>query len=234
MTVACIIQARLGSTRLPAKVLLPLPTGRTVLEEVIYRSRQIKGVDRVIVAIPDSPGNQILYYFLNEMIPDVVPYIGPEHNVLRRYRLAAESVNADVVMRITSDCPLIDPQVCEKVLAAHRECGGYVSNTLPRTWPQGYDCEVFDMALLIEADENAPFPADRDHVTPFMHRQSDRLGPNVAADGKFQGHVRLTLDTIEDYVTIWKEFERRSGELLTWSKGHYIDWPRADGTYASR
>jgi spore coat polysaccharide biosynthesis protein SpsF len=216
---AAIIQARLGSSRLPAKVLLPLPTtpGRTVLEEVTYRCKLIQGVDVVVVAIPDTAENDILVpYIQNAMQPTgaleavnpqkVFISRGPEHDVLARYAKAAHEVGADVVMRITSDCPLIDPRVCEQVLAQHRKYGGYASNTLPRTWPQGYDCEVFDAALLHRAAEKATSDYYREHVTPFLYYgEPICLAPNVTAS-EDRSHLRLTLDTLSDYVTICKAF----------------------------
>src|ERR1041385_9116254 len=136
MVTAVIVQARLGSTRLPAKVLLPLPTGRTVLEEVLFRCKQIPGVGVVVCAIPESetphrdPGMiakewaalKALFVNAPDMLAeralqqaDVVVR-GPEHDVLARYVKAAETVKADIIMQITADCPLIDPQVCGQVL----------------------------------------------------------------------------------------------------------------------
>lgn len=232
MVTACIIQARLGSTRLPAKVLLPLPTGRTVLEEVLHRCKQIPGVDVVVAAIPESetpkrpPGLTAdewrklkgLYAKAPEILAERASHAGaevvrgPEHDVLARYVKAAEAVDADVVMRVTADCPLIHPRVCEQVLAAHRKHGGYVSNTQPRTWPQGFDCEVFDRALLQRAHENATSPHSREHVTPFMIAEPICRGPNVTSSTEDRSHVRLTLDTLEDYVRIWHVCEKQMEE----------------------
>ena len=207
MTTACIIQARLGSTRLPAKVLLPLPTGRMVIEEVVFRCRQIKGVDVVVAAVSEDDGSDIVARVAASAGAHVVR--GPERDVLKRYKIAAECVCASVVMRVTSDCPLVDPAVCAEVLAVQQANRGYVSNTLPRTWPQGYDCEAFDMSLLHLADQQAESAYDREHVTPWMQKQLICLGPNVKKPGEPQGFIRLTLDTPEDYVAIWNEFDRR-------------------------
>jgi len=206
---ACIIQARLKSSRLPGKVMLPLPTGRLVIEEVVKRCRRIDGVDHVVAAISGDDDSDMIVSFARNAGATIVR--GPEHDVLARYALAAKAVNADVVMRITADCPLIDAKVCEKVLEAHREHRGYVSNVRPRTWPHGYDCEVFDAALLHKADASAASAHEREHVTPWMYARPICLGPNVAAEANL-AHIRLTLDTIEDYVTIWHEFERRRAD----------------------
>lgn len=210
---ACIVQARLGSSRLPAKVLLPLPTGRTVLEEVLWRCSRISGIDVVVLAIPDTPENDIIVQngLKRQSSRKIQLVRGPEHDVLARYAKAAETVNADVIMRITADCPLIDPQVCGQVLAAFRdykyEC---CSNTKPRTWPQGLDCEVFSASALRLANKYATKPYDREHVTPFL--QSDdttTISHNVVRKGEDLSHLRWTLDTIEDYVRIWGVMEEQ-------------------------
>lgn len=180
MTVAAIVQARLGSSRLPAKVLLPLPTGRTVLEEVICRCKMIKGVNVVVVAIPDTAENDIIEAFAtrgllnHENVENFSKFHvvrGPEHDVLSRYVKAAASVDADIVMRITADCPLIDVATCEALLdlfhyyddtpfafrldAADKV--DYASNCWPaRHFPHGWDCEVFTREILMRAHMEIP------------------------------------------------------------------------------
>ena len=234
MKTAVIIQARLGSTRLPAKVLLPLPTGRTVLEEVIFRCRQIEGVDVVVVALADDAGSNLLLpcvdrakslarpisteyvsggveYTACAAVPSIEIVRGPEHDVLKRYVIAAEAVDADVIMRVTADCPLIDPDVCAAVLA-HFNAGehvDYCSNVHPRSFPHGLDCEVFTRAALLRADAAATSAACREHVTLYMYTSQDFRRCNYG-QGIDQSKTRWTLDTIEDYVTICNEFDRRS------------------------
>jgi spore coat polysaccharide biosynthesis protein SpsF len=206
MCTACIVQARLGSTRLAAKVLLPLPTGRTVIHEVIHRCRQIPGVDHVLVAIPDTPVNIILARHIGAAAQCIT---GPEHDVLRRYVLAAQAVpDCDVLMRITADCPLIDPRVCGRVLEKFKERGlGYCSNTIRRSWPRGLDCEVFSRAWLEAADTQATDPYDREHVCTIMHRF-----PHVEQLSMFpdRSHLRWTIDTLEDYVTVYSIIESQT------------------------
>lgn len=196
--VVCIIQARLRSTRLPAKVLLPLPTGRTVLQEVIHRCKQIRGVDEVVCAIPDSSDCDILLPQI-----DVRVVRGPENDVLARYIKAAAETHADAVMRITADCPLLDPCVCADVLRLHRSGGyEYTSNIFPmREFPHGFDCEVFTVDVLDLAARSAKSEYDREHVTPWMQRHSSRKAVLKAMQDR--SHMRWTLDTIDDYVTIW-------------------------------
>lgn len=232
MTTAVIVQARLGSSRLPAKVLLPLPTGRTVLEEVLHRCKQIPGVDVVVAAIPDTKENDIVAHFavkeLNTVRRGEVGFEetiaamksrrlhkvvrGPEHDVLARYVKAAEAVNGDVVMRVTSDCPLIDPDVCSQVLRARvRTNGGiwFSCNNSPRTFPVGLDCEAFGRELLDLAAAEATCKQDREHVTVWMRRHSNIVQPVNVASPVNRCESRWTLDTLEDYKVIWNVFEQQ-------------------------
>lgn len=206
MTAACIIQARMGSSRLPAKVLLPLPTGRTVIEEVIFRCNRILGIDVVVAALPDTPENDILATYCQR----ARIYRGPELDVLGRYAGAAGVVGADTVMRITADCPMIDPQVCERVLNLHHAHeADYTSNVWPsRNWPPGYDCEVFSAHALATADIEAGVN-EREHVTTYIRTwaQKRRRVSMIKSMG-LTNWTPLTLDTLDDYVRIWKALRR--------------------------
>lgn len=196
---ACIIQARMGSTRLPGKVLLPL-NGWTVLEEVVCRCWQIPGIDTVVVATPDDE--------IERVIGNHCWVIrGPEHDVLYRYVIAARATQADVIMRITADCPLISPQLCGAVLDALPGYD-YASNVHPRTFPRGYDCEVFTADVLERANVESE---DREHVTTWMLTAPIKRN-NVSAPWKMDG--RLTLDTPEDYATICAAFGHGPYECL--------------------
>lgn len=227
MTVACIVQARLGSTRLPAKVLLPLPTGRTVLEEVLWRCKQIPGIDVVVCAIPDALENNIV---ANTAVRELgapagasvaeklatmekgCVVRGSEHDVLARYELAARAVKADIIMRITADCPLIDPVVCGQVLSLfHEENVDYCSNVLPRSYPQGLDCEVFKMSALRETARVATAAFDREHVTTVMQDTARCSRANLRCEQN-RSHLRWTLDTLEDYVVIWNVMQEQMRE----------------------
>jgi spore coat polysaccharide biosynthesis protein SpsF len=204
MRVVCIVQARMGSTRLPGKVLLPL-NGHTVIGEVLTRCKRIAGVDEVVCATPDAE-------ILHEAARYVSVFKGPEHDVLLRYRLAAEFYGADLVMRITADCPLICPGICGGMLYWMRASEGeFASNVYPeRNFPKGYDCEIFTMDVLRRADLEAG-PDEREHVTTWMNNNipvmnfTDPWGP---MDG------RLTLDTWDDYKTICAAFDHEAGERV--------------------
>jgi spore coat polysaccharide biosynthesis protein SpsF len=195
MKTVCIVQARMGSTRLPGKVLLPL-NGHTVIGEVLTRCKKIAGVDEVVCAIPADAA------LLAEAARYCAVIVGPEHDVLARYMRAAEKHGAGIVMRVTGDCPLISSELCSEVLAKlkkHR--ADYASNIEPRTFPQGMDCEVFTWDQLNLAHH---LSKEREHVTTWMRDNPCTKRVNVESPWKLDG--RLTLDTEDDYKVICAAF----------------------------
>lgn len=212
MTVACIVQARLRSTRLPAKVLLPLPTGRTVLEEVLHRCKQIEGVDSVLCTVPGNiEGKIVSEIAIREA--DVVFHGPEEHDLIARYMRVVEVLEPDVIVRITSDCPLLDPFVCaEAIKLRERTNAGYVSNAWPsRSFAHGHDVEVFTRGALEKAHREATDLSDREHVCPYMQRDESVKKAFLKAH-EDRSHIRWTLDTLDDYVAICNEFSARSLE----------------------
>lgn len=205
MRTVIIIQARLGSTRLPAKVMLPLPNGRLVVEEVYERCSDVRGADEVLVACPehDLP-------ILSTLPIDVIGPAGvDENNVLHRYVVAAKAARADRVVRITADCPLLDAAVVDRTIDALDSNGGdYCSNAWPtRTWPLGYDCEVFDAKLLVKAlEDQYNTPYDLEHVTPSVRRMARAL-VTLEAPQDMSG-MRGVLDTLEDYRVVWEVIKK--------------------------
>jgi spore coat polysaccharide biosynthesis protein SpsF len=194
---AVIVQARTGSSRMPGKVLKPLG-GRTVLEEVLRRARAIAAADGVVCAIPDLPEDDRLVPLATKAGAEVVR--GSALDVLSRYRRAAEAVGAEIVLRVTADCPLIDPALCSEVLRRRRETGAdYVTNDMPPSFPQGLDCEAFTTMLLRLADATATESADREHVTPWMRRSDGISRADVTGPGGRFTDLRWTLDYPEDY-----------------------------------
>lgn len=196
--VVCIVQARTGSTRLPGKVLLPL-NGHTVIEEVLERCKTIKGVDQVVLAIPDTLRNDKLAIIGHRHCP--VFRLSLENDVLRRYAACANAYNADVVMRITGDCPLLCPELCGDVLQLFFEAEAeYACNNDPPTFPKGFDCEAFTNDLLQQCDRIANGPNAREHVTPLMREATHVRRVNLASPWPMEG--RCVLDTWEDYLVI--------------------------------
>ncbi len=196
MTTAIIVQARVGSSRLPGKVLQDMG-GRTGLHRVLERCREIPGADAVVCAVPDEPASAALEKVAAECGATV--FRGSEQDVLARYLGAAQSAGADIVMRVTSDCPLIDPGICGEVLALRaREGADYAANNTPRTYPHGLDCEAFTMAGLEQAAEQATDAFDHEHVTPWLRRAPHLKRANLSSGNPALAAHRWTLDYPED------------------------------------
>lgn len=195
---AIIIQARLASTRLPGKVLLPL-AGETVLHHVITRCAAVDGADLVACAIPDDDACAPI---ADEAVQAGAAVTrGSEHDVLARYLDAARTLGADVIMRVTSDCPIIDPRACADVLRARAEAkADYACNNMPRRWPHGLDCEAFTRAALERADGAATAPEDREHVTPWLRRDTSVSRIHAPGPDVELSRHRWTLDFPEDYA----------------------------------
>jgi spore coat polysaccharide biosynthesis protein SpsF len=210
MKTAAIIQARMGSTRLPGKVLMDI-CGKTVLERVVRRVRHAQTVEEVVVATTTSAQDDAIADACARL--DVSCFRGPEYDVLDRYLRAAEEFEADVIVRITSDCPLIDPQLIDQVVARLFELrADFACNVLPRTYPRGLDVEVFTREALRKAWELSTQPHQREHVTPLFYERRDLFNfAAVLGEPDYSRH-RWTLDTREDFrliTAIYEYFEGR-------------------------
>lgn len=198
MKTAVIVQARMGSKRLPGKVLMPLG-GKPAIDHVISACDKITNADLVVCAIPDTAENDILADHLE--LRHVMVVRGHETDVLRRYYTTAREIEADIIVRITADCPALNPTVCERVITLLGESkADYASNVHPvRNYPDGWDCEAFTYNALERAHRAAATPYDREHVTPYMQRNFKTA--NLPRD-------RLTLDTEEDYERLQRHFAK--------------------------
>ncbi len=197
MSVIAIIQARMGSTRLPKKILKRIQ-GRTVLEHVIDRTRAAKKVDDVIVAATTRKEDSKIVRLCAEL--DISTFCGSEDDVLDRYYQAARLFKAEYIVRITSDCPLIDPKVIDDVITLYfGKNANYATNLLPETFPDGEDVEVFSFNALRIAWENAKLVSEREHVTPFI-RNNPNVFKIVNLECEFDlSAKRWTVDEPEDF-----------------------------------
>lgn len=214
MRTVAIIQARTGSKRLPSKVLLNI-AGMSMLERVIMRTRQATLVDDVIVATTTNGRDDHIVTLCN--LRGVPCYRGSEEDVLSRYRGAAILFEADIIVRITGDCPFIDPTIIDKVIL-DREINGadYASNTMGKTYPDGLDVEVFTYNALGVTCMNAVEAYQRSHVTAYIyeHPERFRLYSSKCPSGDWSNH-RWTVDTRED-LTFAREVYKRCGDLAPW------------------
>ncbi|HZJ68466.1 MAG TPA: glycosyltransferase family protein [Candidatus Eisenbacteria bacterium] len=209
-----IIQARLGSTRLPGKVLLDLQ-GYPVLYHVFKRMQQIDDVDVVIATSQASGDDQIEEFCMKN---DVACFRGSEENVLERFYQTAVNFDFDTIVRITSDCPLIDPKIAADIIDFYNNSncdlatnGG--SDPANRTFPRGMDVSVFSFEVLEEAYKNARSKAEKEHVTPYIYEHKEVA---YFKQDKDQSYYRLTLDTREDFELIQKIYEElyKEGEIF--------------------
>jgi spore coat polysaccharide biosynthesis protein SpsF len=215
--VVVIIQARMGSTRLPGKVLLDLG-GKPMLARVVSRCRQATMVDQVVIATSDDPSDDAIEnYCLAQGYPC---FRGSLHDVLDRYYQAARQFEASIIVRITADCPLIDPAVIDQVVSAligrEQELKwDFVANRLPPPWkrsyPIGLDVEVCTFSALERAWKEAKEAHQREHVMPYLYEQEGRFQVLVLNHIPDYGDLRWTVDTPEDLALIRQIYSRFDG-----------------------
>lgn len=200
MNVVCVIQARIGSTRLPKKVLLKL-CGKTVLEHVVSRVKQSNRISKIVVATTNQRENDAIVQLCKKMKVGI--YRGSENDVLDRYYQAAKMFKADHVVRITADCPLIDPKIINDVIKLHlQKKADFTSNALEITLPDGQDTEVFTFKTLKKTWKDSKLASEREHVTIYMEKN-----PKIFKIVSFKyredlSKKRWTLDEPRDYEFI--------------------------------
>lgn len=216
MKVVAIVQARMGSTRLPGKVMLDL-LGEPVLVRDVNRLRRSKMLDEIVIATTNFPADDPIVSLCKER--GWRYFRGDENDVLDRYYQAARACNADVIVRITSDCPMIDPEVVDQVIRAFLDIPGidYVSNILPpRTFPRGLDTEVMTFKALERAWAEDKDPKLREHVTPYIYRNLEKFQVHgIFNDMDLSSH-RWTLDTPDDLLFIQTVYEHFGNDLFNW------------------
>jgi spore coat polysaccharide biosynthesis protein SpsF len=215
--VVVIIQARMGSTRLPGKVLLDIG-GAPMLARVVNRCRQAARVDQVVIATSDDPSDDAIENFC---LAEGFPYFrGSLHDVLDRYYQAARQFDASIIVRITADCPLIDPAVIDQVVSAlisgeQESKWDFVANRLPPPWkrsyPIGLDVEVCTFSALERAWKEAKEAHQREHVMPYLYEQEGRFQVLVLNHIPDYGDLRWTVDTPEDLALIRQIYSRFDG-----------------------
>jgi len=192
----CIIQARMGSTRLPGKVAMDI-CGKSMLERVAERARYVEGIDKVVVATSNLPDDDRVEHLATRA--DVPCFRGSELDVLERYHQAAIAYRAEEIVRVTADCPLLDYNVSGLVVTRFRkEQPDYASNTLTRTYPRGLDTELLRMDVLDVAHREATEQLDREHVTRFIWTQPKRFTLCSILGATDHSDLRWTVDTHED------------------------------------
>ena len=210
--IAAIIQARMSSTRLPGKTLADI-AGEPVLAHVVRRAGRIPGIERVVIATTHNPADDAIVRFANDR--GIAVHRGSEDDVLSRFYETAQRFGISTIVRVTPDCPLLDPQVSGQVLGLFLRAQGaldYVSNSHPLTFPDGLDTEVFSFAALEKAWREARLKSEREHVTPFICKQPAvfRLA-NVKNDEDLSAQ-RWTVDEPQDLEFVRSIYKHLGGQ----------------------
>lgn len=226
MKTVTIIQARMGSTRLPGKVMKPL-CGKTVLFHVISRVKACSLVDEVVVATTTSLADDVIVAEAEKC--GVNWFRGSEEDVLERYYLAAKQYQADVIVRVTSDRPLFDAEVLNGMLEYFQTetTNGlkidYLSNCLRRSYPRGLDAEVFTFEVLEKAFQSANQPYQREHVTPYIYEHPEIFSLHNQNNDDDLSDYRWTLDTQEDWRLIEEIYKNLYHEQKIFTTDEVLD-----------
>lgn len=231
MKTFAIIQARMGSTRLPGKVLMDL-VGEPMLARVINRVRRAQTIDDVVIATTNLAQDNVLEQVCRTH--GWLCFRGSENDVLDRYYQAARQFGADIIVRITSDCPLIDPDVIDQVVRAYHvePSVDYASNVLPiRTFPRGLDTEVFGFETLERLWHQDQNPATREHVTQYIYKHLGEFNTRGITHSQDLSHLRWTVDTPQDLMFVRKIYEHFGNDSFSWHDGlavlqEHPDWQR--------
>ncbi len=215
--VVAIIQARMGSTRLPGKVLMDL-VGEPMLARVISRSWRATMLEEVVVATTTKPADEAIVELCAAR--GWPCFRGSEDDVLDRYYRAAAAYRADVVVRVTADCPLIEPEVIDRVVGeflGRQPEVDYACNFLPRrTFPQGLDTEVVRFDVLERAWRADLDPAWREHVTPYIWRNPGLFHVHGVVNERDYSHMRWTVDTPEDMAFVRCIYDHFGYDRFSW------------------
>jgi spore coat polysaccharide biosynthesis protein SpsF len=207
MKTGAIIQARMSSERLPGKVLNELPYGSGIssLEQIVYRLQQVESIHDVIIATSTNEEDKAIVDMADSK--GIHVYTGSLNNVLERFTFAARSFHFDHVVRITGDCPCIDPVIIEETIQKHlqEEADFTTTGALKRTFPVGMDAAVIKMQALEEAYQNADNEYEKEHVTPYIYKSNPKKFKIVSVEASEEladPTLRVTMDTPEDYLLL--------------------------------
>ncbi len=207
MNTVAIIQARMGSTRFPGKVLKHI-LGKPMLERMIERVKRAKLIDQIVVATTTNPQDNSITRLTDSL--NISSFRGSATDVLSRYYLAAKKYHADIIVRLTGDCPVIDPVIIDTVVKTYlKDKWDYVSNVHIRSFPRGMDTEVFSFRALTTAWKQARSAYNREHITPYIyaHSQLFKLKQVIAPPPLSRPDLRLTVDESADLRLVRKIYQ---------------------------
>ncbi|MEW6044793.1 MAG: glycosyltransferase family protein [Thermoproteota archaeon] len=199
--IGCIIQARMGSSRLPGKVMQKIDGDYTVLDYVIKQLQKSKMIEKILVATTNLIEDDVICKHLS--LHSIECYRGSAEDVLDRYYQCAKKYSVSIIVRITADNPLVDPNVVDMVINEylHNECD-LATNTIQRTFPYGTEVEVFSFEALEKAWKNAKMPSEREHVTPFIREPKNCFSLRSVVNTVDHSQLRYTVDRNEDLQVV--------------------------------
>jgi spore coat polysaccharide biosynthesis protein SpsF len=219
MRTVAFIQAHMSSSRLPGKVLMDV-AGKTVLEQVVRRLKKCKEVDAIVVITSTKPIDNLIAEECQKM--SVPVFRGSDSDVLDRFTRAALAYRADTCVRITSDCPLIDPGVSGHIIRRFKLASppvDYASNKIPQSFPRGLDTEVFTSGALERAWRQAVEPYQRSHVTIYIYEHPEEFKLLSVTNDVDRSHWRWTVDTLEDLQFVREVYAHLGAEgNFTWQE----------------
>jgi len=195
--ITCIVQARMGSSRLPGKTMKMITKDKRIIDFVVSQLQSSKLIEKIIIAIPDLNEDNLTYQHL--VSKNISVFRGSAKNVLDRYYQCAKIESSSIIVRITADCPLIDPVIVDNVIQKFIENKfDYVANTHPRTFPYGTETEVFSFNALEKAWMETDDDFDREHVTPYFYNNLDKFTIGNFKQENNQSGYRWTVDYEKD------------------------------------
>jgi len=204
-----IIQARMGSTRLPGKM-MKIIEGKPLIWHVVSRVKEANTINQIVIATTEKKDDKILLKKAEEY--GIEGFVGSENDVLDRFFKAAKKYNGDIIVRLTGDCPLLDPRVIDKVIKIYLDNGyDYVSNVLKPTYPDGLDVEVFSFNTLEKVWKEAELTSDREHVTTYIRNtRPDKFKTKNVENDKDLSNLRWTVDQEKDLKFVRKIYSNLS------------------------
>lgn len=215
MKIVSIVQARMESARLPGKVLMDIE-GQTMLARVIERTKRARMLDDIIVATTDRPADIAIVEACEQV--GVAVFRGDSEDVLDRYYQTAQTHKADIIVRITSDCPLIEPNIIDQIIATFlQNKADYASNTITRSFPRGLDTEVFSTGALERAWREAEQQYYREHVTPYFYQNPSQFNLKDFTNTEDFSNLRWTVDRQKDLIVVRRIYSRLPADrFLSW------------------
>lgn len=207
MKTVAIIEARMTSTRLPGKIMIPV-LGKPLLELLVERLKRAKLLNQIVIATTQNSSDDVVEQLAHRL--GVGCFRGSEEDVLDRVLRAARTYNVDIIVEVTGDCPLMDPIILDQIIHTYQTKNvDYVSNILERTYPRGMDIQIFSTAVLEKVSRLTNDPIDHEHVSLYIHEHPEIFTlANVKSDlPENKWDIRLTVDTQEDFQLIKAIFD---------------------------